>query len=331
MKVLVMTPNTLDACSFYRGAGPWMRMRHLGVDVTMGGDHSDQFQWPTLMGYDVLYIQRPYTPVHCSIIAQAKQVGVKVWIDYDDLLTQVPADNPSFYAYFEKQAQEGLRYALTQADHVSVSTEYLRKAMCERAEVIPNAFDDYLLSFEHPGERKKEIAWRGTNTHQRDLWDACPDILQIHKDNEKWSVKFIGYNPWQITVDMDPNRYSITLTSTVMGYLDYMKKSKHAIHIVPLTDCPFNRAKSNIAWMEAAYSGAIVVAPEGWEEWERPGVIGYRKGQFVQAVESAISCINRGDGPETVSEARTEIARHGLLSQANLVRKKTLERLCESS
>ena len=44
--------------------------------------------------------------------------------------------------------------------------------------------------------------------------------------------------------------------------------------VFPLVDTPFNRAKSNIAYLEAIMCGAIIVAPD-WQEWRHPGVINY--------------------------------------------------------
>jgi hypothetical protein len=44
--------------------------------------------------------------------------------------------------------------------------------------------------------------------------------------------------------------------------------------MVPLHVSDFNRAKSNIGWIEAVHAGAITVAPD-FQEWRRPGVINY--------------------------------------------------------
>ena len=52
--------------------------------------------------------------------------------------------------------------------------------------------------------------------------------------------------------------------------------------MVPLADHPFNRSKSNIAYLEAIYSGAICVAPD-WDEWRHPGVLTYTGKESFQA------------------------------------------------
>jgi len=48
--------------------------------------------------------------------------------------------------------------------------------------------------------------------------------------------------------------------------------------IYTLSDTPFNRAKSNISWIEATYAGSSVIAPEFLPEFANmPGVITYNE------------------------------------------------------
>jgi len=59
--------------------------------------------------------------------------------------------------------------------------------------------------------------------------------------------------------------------------------------IVPLKDCEFNKAKSNIAWIEGVFSGGIALAPD-WEEWKRPGCITYSSpDDFMNKLERILS------------------------------------------
>jgi hypothetical protein len=43
---------------------------------------------------------------------------------------------------------------------------------------------------------------------------------------------------------------------------------------VPLADSIFNRCKSNIAWIEGSFAGAVCLVPD-WEEWQMPGTVRY--------------------------------------------------------
>ena len=55
---------------------------------------------------------------------------------------------------------------------------------------------------------------------------------------------------------------------------------------VPLHDNPFNRAKSNIAWIEGSYAGAVCVVP-AW--WNVPGALSYTDGpSYYEAIKSVI-------------------------------------------
>jgi hypothetical protein len=51
----------------------------------------------------------------------------------------------------------------------------------------------------------------------------------------------------------------------VIDYFDNGMALAPSVMQVPLADTPFNRSKSNIAFIEGAYWGAICVVPEWWE------------------------------------------------------------------
>ena len=64
--------------------------------------------------------------------------------------------------------------------------------------------------------------------------------------------------------------------------------------ITPLCDTPFNRAKSNISWIESTVAGAVCVAPD-FPEWNRPGIINYGPTRpFKDAVLEALEVANHG-------------------------------------
>jgi hypothetical protein len=52
--------------------------------------------------------------------------------------------------------------------------------------------------------------------------------------------------------------------------------------VVPLQDNPFNRAKSNIAELEAQAAGAIAIVPD-WEEWR--SVVRYKATEEMTEVD----------------------------------------------
>ncbi len=61
--------------------------------------------------------------------------------------------------------------------------------------------------------------------------------------------------------------------------------------IFPLHEHPFNRCKSNIAWLEATFAGAACIAPD-WAEWRHPGVLNYTD---EHSFSDQMNSVMRGD------------------------------------
>jgi hypothetical protein len=97
MKILFLTEFTFDSCSFYRAGGiapDLMRQGSYEIDVRSLKD--SHFHWQTLMKYDIAMFLRPYTDEALQMGLYLKELGVKLWIDHDDLLVDLPPENRLF-------------------------------------------------------------------------------------------------------------------------------------------------------------------------------------------------------------------------------------------
>jgi hypothetical protein len=102
---------------------------------------------------------------------------------------------------------------------------------------------------------------------------------------------FLGYDPWYMRAGEEAKkRISFQPYNTdYFGFMGQFKRMKPWTHIVPLTDNPFNRAKSNISALEAIYAGAIPIVPD-WEEWQIPGAMRYNSFEsFGETVKTAMA------------------------------------------
>lgn len=282
-------PNVTDATSFYRGVGPISALKRQNQDISL--IFSNDVNWATLMMSDVVFLQRPYRKSHLQIAQMAQSVGRPVWIDYDDLLFDVPADNPAYRTYMSADTKRIIADLIQLADVVTVSTQQIKdifqipeKSLNDRVYVVPNALDDRMFKKRPSTRSNKIITWRGTDTHQRDLMDYAPEIVELSKTNPGWTWNFIGWNPWFITERMG-NRAVVTEQIDILEYHAFMQAVAPAIHVVPLHDSLFNRAKSNIAWIEATYAGAATFAPD-WLEWQKPGCTTYSGSkEFIEELD----------------------------------------------
>jgi hypothetical protein len=135
-------------------------------------------------------------------------------------------------------------------------------------EVIPNAFDDINLKIQ-PFARENNVVWRGSGTHQRDMLINKDAIISAIKSSDVPS-HFIGYNPFFITEELKKVSLHQWSGSVIKYMMHLMKGNKGSgwgqTFFVSLHDSDFNRAKSNINWIESIMSGACCVAP-AWDEW----------------------------------------------------------------
>lgn len=314
MHVLASIPQVTDATSMYRGVGPLFALQKAYPSIQF--DINANVNWATLSKSDVLFLQRPSSDDHVTAISVAKANKVPVIVDYDDWLLGLPRSNQMHSYYSEKRIQNNVVSIVSKADIVTVSTPYLgellrdilrRLAKAQQFEdvnlredkviVVPNAYDERLLSKLDPDNRpqtKKIVCWRGSPTHDKDLLDVSPEIKRVVETHLSWTYNFIG-SPFWLALDIieqakgiKPTNIVVTPPIDAVVYFRLLEKIRPSLFIVPLDDNPFNRAKSNIAWIEATHAGAVTIAPD-FEEWRKPGIINYRTTkEFGELLDVAI-------------------------------------------
>lgn len=275
MRILFITYSTYDTCSFYRSAGiaPDLKSK-IKIDIDLKS-WREEFRWNDLSIYDLIMIQRPYTDMALQMALYAKNMGIKIWTDFDDLTLNVPYDN-ELYENYGNQARNSIRNIITISDAVSVTTNFLKQEISDlnqNIHVIPNAFNDHLFRIRPiPAKRQKIIAWRGGTTHTADLLAFRDPIVKTIEKYTDWVFAFLGLRPMYYPELANIRHYGIT---DPMIYFRNIATLAPVLFHIPLKDNPFNRSKSNIAFIEAAQAGALCVAPN-WEEWQNlPGVFNY--------------------------------------------------------
>lgn len=302
MKTLTFySPSYKDATSFYRAVGPLQELKKkMGFLLSHGSDTN----WATLKGSDAVFMQRPYANNQVQILEMAQANGLKVWVDYDDDLFTVPRSNRAFRLYGDQKVQNNIAQIVACADVVTVSTPALQRKLQEililvgkgapdfeglkldpnKIHVVPNAYDEKFCFYaqkKHTRKPKKLIAWRGSETHDKDLMAFTQPMKEALGKHLDWTFNFIGSPFWHTIEEMESvegaKETNIIHTDNLdpVEFFKFLYLTAPALVIVPLWDCEFNRSKSNIAYIEAMHAGACCLAPD-WEEWRRPGVINYK-------------------------------------------------------
>jgi len=273
-KILYYPLEKRDSTSWWRVVGILPFIYHEDIDLC---DISDTkiFDWTVFSGASALLIQRPFAQDHLTVIMGAKNSGLKIITDYDDDLTCVDMFNPTHQLY--QQFQNTLKECLKLSDEVWVSTQAIfdsYKQYNSNIHIIPNAHNDYFM----PVSKKRafnmdsrKVFWRGGMSHSADVLEKADELIKIINENPNWDFNFCGSRFEYIEMRTGDN-HNIVQYMSMLEFFRYFNSENPNITIFPLRTTPFNRAKSNISWMEATYAGSSFFGNTDLPEFNQSGV-----------------------------------------------------------
>lgn len=322
IKILLVTMNKLNAVDFYRTFGALAYLYKLTDKVQI--DRVDNITWDVIIGYDILFMCRPIRTVERGIIKAAKEMNIKTWVDYDDLLHDLPEYNPAFNYYNDKDIRNNITDVINIADFVTVSTQKLKDYyghLNKNIMVVENAHNDYLYPLKRIDNKNQIVNWRGSFTHRGDLYTIRDQLINIAGNNKDWVFSFIGTDLWYMTEYIENHIFYEGCDINI--YFEIIKKTKPSINIFPLVKNPFNEAKSNISWLEGVYSGSVMIAPD-LPEFNKPGVITYNSPEkFSYYLEKALK--SQSFRKENYNKSFDYITENLLLSNVNKKRLEVIE------
>lgn len=279
--VLLLCPDEKDATSFYRGWGPFGDLACTSETPLLlhraSTNHfaSAQVAWSTLIDKSLLFLQRACQSQHLDVLKIAVQHRKRTWCDWDDLLWGIPNGNPAKYAYGkpEEVCQQIIKCAAL-ADVVTVSTQYFKCQFPEQLHEKIHVLRNRLLPLYRNGvahqkpEKLLKVCWRGSRTHDMDWIDYIDSAVAYARTHDiEWHI--IGTAPqWVLERLSDTAIVKLYNEIPLSRYFEWLilEAPRFDVLFVPLRDLPFNRAKSNIAMLEATFAGMLTVAPD-WAEW----------------------------------------------------------------
>ena len=141
------------------------------------------------------------------------------------------------------------------SDRVIVSTDYLGKLYRDfnkNIKLIPNGIDfkiwDNLIEKKRKHKRIR-IGWSGASTHSADIKFIYPVIIKVLEKYPNVEFFFQGGFPPFLQKQHD-RLYTIVKWKNMYEYPQFFKDLQYDIGIAPLLDNNFNRAKSNLKWLE---------------------------------------------------------------------------------
>lgn len=288
-RVLYVNQYPEDATSYYR-IHPLVYLQSKDISITKlfyGGNIS----WETFIGYDILFIERPSSHNDLNIIKLAKQCGLKIVTDWDDDCLHIDQFNPMWHHY--EQCRATLMECIVLSDEVWVSTAGIKKSfklLNDNIHVIPNCHNDHL----HPIKNKKafnlntkKAIWRGGSSHEADVYEYADKLITNINNNADWQFQFIGFRFVYMEQKCGDNYLPVSLMP-LMQYFNYIQSENPNIIFHPLSNNKFNESKSNIAIIEAAYSGAAFFGNTNLPEFNQIGVLPFNQLEYLMQQEDVL-------------------------------------------
>lgn len=268
MRVIVVSGDTSSGLSFYRYGCPFIYLERQYPNIKVDVVNTLNKDWSVLMKYDVLFLHQPFSPQSLELIEIAKSYNLKVWIDCDDLVSDVSSDNPAKLTFNETSIMYW-EYCLQACDFISVSTKELKEQLSIyniNIGVVPNGFPLDVVPVKPKKATHNFITWRGSSSHYRDLI-FYKDLFKTLSET-KYVLNFVGQYPFMfhdILTDEKLFNFNHYGWRSMMESIQMLQNLNSKFHIIPLYNSIFNRCKSNIAWIEATLSGSVCIAPTWWE------------------------------------------------------------------
>ena len=209
----------------------------------------------------------------------AKQVfpGKKLVTETDDWIFDLPSYNIASHPYKPNSPQERIAFdQFKLSDAVIVSTSYLKENVGQLfpdkpIHLIPNSIDfdlwDNCLSDEKlpKPDGVVRVIYSGCGNHNGDLEIVKPVLLALL--DEFPNLEVVMAQPFPCFADVKNPRFIVPKEGTgnprwtnIIDYPSMLKGWNGDIGIAPLRDNAFNRAKSNLRWLEYSALGLPTVA-----------------------------------------------------------------------
>lgn len=270
-KVCYLSMLETNASAFYRTTGVLNYLNSPDISVTNIFSITNEYGWSSLSGYDTFIFQRPSHEPHIALIELAKDMGLRVIVDYDDDLFNVPFHNNASITL--KDQKSNIKKAIHLADEVWVTTPSIRhiyKPYNRNIHIIPNCHNDSVFKVEKKmpfnkgtvrknfKEPNKIMAYRGGGSHEADVYQNINDIVNMINENTDWIFRFQGSRFKHIEDRAGANMEYTDPTTLMQFYKEYHELNAN-IAFFPLLTNVFNIGKSNISLLEATYAGSAFI------------------------------------------------------------------------
>jgi glycosyltransferase involved in cell wall biosynthesis len=212
--------------------------------------------------FDAYLCQRPFSEekMYRKFVDYARETRAKIYMELDDDYWGLQEDNPARTHWYhgadmeKHQAGEddfsflhNMEEFAREADGITTTTEPLRKrleAFNGNVRVVPNLLPDAQWKVNRPKNRRKVLGWAGGISHSSDIAYIKPAV-EAALERPDWEVQVCGLTsyPFKQHPRLKPlNPVDVPKYATIVANFD--------VGLAPLNDCVFNRAKSDLKFVE---------------------------------------------------------------------------------
>lgn len=268
--------NIIPQCTRYRVLNKAEQLRKHGFEVKVVNLSEFELTQAQNASHIIIY-RSPISPEILRLCHLAKDYGKPIFFDIDDLVFDtLYTDQLSYTKGLPRHEKENYDanvrnygYMLENCDGAITSTNQLQKELKKyQSKVLLNrnlASDElisissqFLKDYSHVSDVVKIGYFSGSISHNENFELIKPAIKQLLKKYSNVQLHIVGI--LDIPKDMKPFENQIV----THDYVDWDKLpvliSEVDINLAPLVDSIFNRAKSEIKWIEAALVKVPTVA-----------------------------------------------------------------------
>jgi glycosyltransferase involved in cell wall biosynthesis len=320
-----------DGCFFYRRGA-------VSNHIVMSG-HGDVVNLTKMVMEKGFYhnikcitLQRQAAPHQKQFMEYLKSIqpefGFKLIYEVDDVVfrEEIPDHNASKHGFDSDEIRQNCVDMINMVDEVTVTCQYMKDLYIEKTgqrkvTVVPNFMPhwwsghqfDYRKICDNLEKNKKKprVVYAGSGAHfdvknNAGGQDDFTHVLKFIIDNRhKYQFVFIGAYPPPLHPYVQSKEIEFHPWKTLIEYPNFLASLNAQLFIAPLMDIPFNRAKSDIKFMESAQLGIPCLCQDMVTYGSAPEFLKFKTAdELAEKVEMLTNWKNRSKYYKLVPELR---------------------------